>query len=125
MMWYELKQAHIVVYGNENILDLRNHGRSTKTNNHSYLLMSNDIFNFIKMHNINNVYIIGHSMGGKLAIKFATLHPKLVEKLLIIDILPIKYELQQEHKNRLNQNSLIHTAIAMPKYQCKVMYSFW
>ncbi|MEA3495466.1 MAG: alpha/beta fold hydrolase [Bacteroidota bacterium] len=80
------------------IIDLRNHGRSTKTNNHSYKLMSNDIFNFVQKHNINKVSIIGHSMGGKLAIKFATLHPKLVEKLVIIDILPIKYELLQEHK---------------------------
>jgi len=78
-------------------LDLRNHGRSFHSDDFSYQLMMNDILNYCTFHQLEKINIIGHSMGGKLAMFFAITHPNRVEKLIIADISPKKY-----HKNHHN-----------------------
>jgi esterase len=57
-----------------------------------------DLFNYIKYHQLEQVYIIGHSMGGKTAMLFAVMYPELVEKLIIVDISPREY---QPHHNAI------------------------
>lgn len=49
------------------LLDLRNHGLSEHKETMSYGEMADDIDNFIKENNIRNPIIMGHSLGGKLA----------------------------------------------------------
>lgn len=73
------------------LLDLRNHGRSFHSEEFSYELMSQDILNYCIAHNLSKVNMIGHSMGGKTAMLFATQHPEMVDRLLIADIGPKFY----------------------------------
>ena len=72
-------------------LDLRNHGKSFHSNDFTYDLMSQDVLEYCKENNLDLVSIIGHSMGGKVAMLFATEHPEMVEKLIIADIGPKYY----------------------------------
>ena len=74
------------------ILDLRNHGKSFHSDNFSYDVMSQDVLEYFQEHNLNKVSIIGHSMGGKVAMLFATLYPEMVEKLIVADIGPKYYK---------------------------------
>lgn len=73
------------------ILDLRNHGKSFHSDEFSYEIMANDVLDYCLYHNLSNVFIIGHSMGGKVAMLFATTYPDLVEKLIVADIGPKYY----------------------------------
>ena len=73
------------------ILDLRNHGRSFHSDEFSYELMVQDIVQYCKEHQLSNINIIGHSMGGKTAMLLAALYPELVEKLIVADIGPKYY----------------------------------
>ncbi len=70
------------------IVDQRNHGKSPHTDEFNYELLSSDILDFFRQQHITKAYIIGHSMGGKAAMKFALEHPALVEKLVVVDISP-------------------------------------
>ena len=73
------------------LLDQRNHGKSFHSNEFNYELMVKDLHEYISKFNINSVSIIGHSMGGKTAMLFSLIYPDLVEKLIIVDILPVSY----------------------------------
>lgn len=73
------------------ILDLRNHGKSFHSEDFSYDIMAQDVLEYCKNHNLNQVSIIGHSMGGKVAMLFATNYPEMVEKLIVADIGPKYY----------------------------------
>ncbi len=69
-------------------VDQRNHGQSPQSEEHSYALMANDLlelFNELKFEKAN---IIGHSMGGKVAMHFAYEHPERVSSLVVVDIAP-------------------------------------
>ena len=81
------------------ILDLRNHGRSFHSDEFSYELMIQDVFDYCKANDLDNINIIGHSMGGKTAMLLATTYPELVDKLIIADIGPKFYP--QHHQSIL------------------------
>jgi pimeloyl-ACP methyl ester carboxylesterase len=68
------------------IPDLRNHGQSEHSELFDYNLMAEDIAEFIKMHNLENPIIMGHSMGGKVAMRFALDNPNKVSKLIVVDM---------------------------------------
>jgi esterase len=76
------------VYG----MDLRNHGRSEWEDAMSYELLAADVRDTMRLHSIDPANIVGHSMGGKTAMQLALTWPKLVRKLVIVDIAPAKYE---------------------------------
>jgi esterase len=71
--------------------DLRNHGRSVHTQEHSYPLMAADLAELLDSLSIESVSLLGHSMGGKVAMEFALTYPKRVEKLIVVDIAPVEY----------------------------------
>ncbi|MDC0227046.1 alpha/beta fold hydrolase [Alphaproteobacteria bacterium] len=80
---------------NENYIvitvDLRNHGRNQFKKNLSYFLMVKDIVELFKHLGIQKTNLLGHSMGGKLAMLITLLYPKFVSKIIIVDISPIDY----------------------------------
>ena len=78
-------------FGKVITIDQRNHGKSMHTDIHSIPLMVNDLKLFLDQHNLEKVYLMGHSMGGKVAMQFALDFPEKVEKLVIVDIAPRKY----------------------------------
>lgn len=72
------------------MLDLRNHGRSIQSDDFNYQLMVDDLVKYCQEKSLENIYLLGHSMGGKVAMFTATQFPDLVEKLIVADI-GVKY----------------------------------
>jgi len=72
-------------------LDLRNHGKSFHSPEMNYPIMAEDLSFFMEEHGIERASILGHSMGGKVAMQFALDYPDRVEKLMVADIAPQKY----------------------------------
>jgi pimeloyl-ACP methyl ester carboxylesterase len=75
-------------------LDLRNHGQSPHDDQFDYPAMVSDLEAFIDSHQLHNPIVIGHSMGGKVAMNFALAHPEKLEKLIVVDIAPKPYNLE-------------------------------
>lgn len=73
------------------LLDLRNHGRSFHSSEFSYPVMAEDVKNYCDSHNIDQTVLLGHSMGGKVAMEVAVLYPEMISKLIIADISPREY----------------------------------
>lgn len=69
-------------------IDLRNHGASPHVTPHDYYNMVADVVKFIDKHNLKNTTVIGHSMGGKVAMALALARPDLVRRLVVGDISP-------------------------------------
>ena len=68
------------------LVDQRNHGRSNWSDEFSYDLLAEDLNELFIDLNLKKTILLGHSMGGKTAIRFTQLHPNKVEKLIIVDI---------------------------------------
>ncbi len=78
------------------IPDQRNHGKSFHSEEFDYQVMVADLMNFIKRLNIENPYIMGHSMGGKVGMQFAVRYPDYLDKLVVVDIAPRSYEVHHD-----------------------------
>lgn len=72
-------------------VDLRNHGRSPHCDEVSYSLMAADIIALMDHLNLPSAHILGHSMGGKVAMQLALNHPERINKLIVVDIAPVLY----------------------------------
>lgn len=70
-------------------LDLRNHGASPWADGMSYLEMVDDLRASLQQHGIGRASLMGHSMGGKVAMLAALLHPDEVDHLVVVDIAPV------------------------------------
>ena len=73
-------------------LDLRNHGASPWADGMTYPLMASDVRAHIERTALGPVTVVGHSMGGKAAMRFALEAPSLVARLVIVDIAPVDYD---------------------------------
>jgi len=72
-------------------IDLRNHGLSAHSDDWNYEIMANDVLELINDEGLTKVNIIGHSMGGKVAMNLAFRNPQLIENLIVVDIAPRYY----------------------------------
>ena len=90
-------------------LDLRNHGESEHSDAMSYQDMADDVFKFIADYELREVSIVGHSLGGKVAMQMALQHPEIIKRLVVIDIAPVQYQ----H----DFNNLIDSLNALPMDQ--------
>lgn len=73
------------------LVDNRNHGQSPQSSDFDYPIMAEDLKEFIETYQIDQPIVIGHSMGGKVAMHFASFYPSLLKKLLVVDIAPVNY----------------------------------
>ena len=73
-------------------LDLRNHGHSPHAEGMRYATMADDVIALLDKLSIERAHVLGHSMGGKVAISLARLAPKRVASLIVADIAPVAYE---------------------------------
>jgi len=80
--------AHYKVY----TIDLRNHGKSPHHKQMDYPTLAKDVQIFIETHHLQQVNLIGHSMGGKVAMQFAINYPQFLKQLIVVDIAPQSYE---------------------------------
>ncbi len=72
-------------------LDLRNHGRSFWADSMRFEDMARDILAFMDSQNIPKAYLLGHSLGGKVAMQVALMEPERVVRLVVADIAPVAY----------------------------------
>lgn len=66
--------------------DQRNHGQSEHCDEIDYNLLTSDLEEFFQYQNIQKAILIGHSMGGKVAMNFTLKNPEKVKKLVVVDI---------------------------------------
>ncbi|PKF78287.1 histidine kinase [Vibrio sp. vnigr-6D03] len=79
-------------------VDLRNHGLSFHSDIHTYEEMARDVETLIRHLELDNVILVGHSMGGKVAMKLASILGKQVNHLVVLDMAPVAYT-QNRHDN--------------------------
>jgi pimeloyl-ACP methyl ester carboxylesterase len=78
--------------------DLRNHGQSPHAEEMNIETMSNDLAEMLSEYSLENVILLGHSMGGKVAMDFALRYPNKVSKLVVADIAPRQYAISDLHQ---------------------------
>lgn len=78
-------------YCKVHLIDLRNHGRSPHSEEFNYDVMCEDVLEYMDDNNIKDPIILGHSLGGKVAMKCAFTHPNKIEKLIVADISPRRH----------------------------------
>ncbi|NAY92276.1 alpha/beta fold hydrolase [Muricauda sp. JGD-17] len=79
------------------LLDQRNHGKSFHSPDFDYVILCQDVVNYIKHHHLDEINVLGHSMGGKTAMQLAISNPEIVSKLLVADIAPKFYPPHHQH----------------------------
>jgi len=79
--------AHLHIF----LLDLRNHGRSPHAEDFGYEVMAEDVHRFLTKQGIRATHLLGHSLGAKVAMRFAQLHPDAVKRLVVVDMSPREY----------------------------------
>ena len=79
--------AHFHVFA----LDARNHGRSPHAEEMNYEVMMADTVEWLDAQSLERATLVGHSMGGKVAMLLACRHPERVERLISVDIAPRDY----------------------------------
>lgn len=78
------------------LVDQRNHGRSFHDDSFSYEVLAEDLKQYCEAHQLSDIVLLGHSMGGKTAMLFSSLYPELVSKLIVADISPRYYPVHHD-----------------------------
>jgi len=79
------------------IPDMRNHGQSPRMEAFNYNVMANDVRKVLETEHITHCSVVGHSMGGKIAMTLAFKYPECVDRLEILDISPRAFDSPLEH----------------------------
>lgn len=73
-------------------VDLRNHGQSFHTDSMNYPAMVDDVIVWLDSQDLQQIHLLGHSMGGKVAMMLAAMHPLRLNRLIVADIAPVAYD---------------------------------
>lgn len=79
------------------LVDLRNHGKSPWSDDFSYELMAEDVAELVNDLGLDEIILVGHSMGGKVAVQYAQKYEDTLEKLVVVDIGLKEYPMHHEH----------------------------
>lgn len=77
-------------------LDARNHGQSPRTDEFDYPSMALDVEHFLIENGLDNVTLVGHSMGGKVAMQYVSTYHR-ARRLVVVDIAPKHYPVHHDH----------------------------
>lgn len=88
--WRNIATA-LADYSHVYSLDLPNHGQSAHCDDMHYSAMAATVHHWMQEHEIESAHVIGHSVGGKLAMTLARDYPQSVERLVVVDIAPKRY----------------------------------
>jgi pimeloyl-ACP methyl ester carboxylesterase len=78
------------------LVDQRNHGRSFHSESFNYNFLAEDLKKYCDFHKLEDLILLGHSMGGKTAMNYAVNYPDNLSKLIIADIGPKQYPLHHQ-----------------------------
>ncbi|KAF0534977.1 alpha/beta hydrolase [Gigaspora margarita] len=77
-------------------LDLRNHGESPHSEVHNYEVMAKDVVTFMNDHQLKRTVVMGHSMGGKVAMTIALMQVPQIDQLVVVDSAPTNTSISKE-----------------------------
>ncbi len=106
-------------------LDARNHGKSPHAPEMNYDVMADDLVAWLQAQGLARATLVGHSMGGKTAMRLACRRPELVERLVVVDIAPKDYAWAAHRRefaamNQLDLGSLASRAEAEMRFEALV-----
>lgn len=78
-------------------IDARNHGLSAHADNMSLEAMARDVCDTMDALGLKSAHVLGHSMGGKVAMLLALLEPQRVNRMVVVDIAPVAYQRGDSH----------------------------
>ncbi|MBT9394084.1 alpha/beta fold hydrolase [Hymenobacter sp. NST-14] len=95
------------------LVDLRNHGRSPHSPDHSYDLMAEDVRGLFDQLQLGpDTTVLGHSMGGKVAMRFALDYPARLARLVVVDIAPRLSDMRHQDQILAGLNAVDFTQCA-------------
>ena len=92
-------------------LDLRNHGASAHASGMDYKTMAADVMETLSAISIPQTALLGHSMGGKVAMAAALMSPSRISRLLVADIAPVAYDHHNIEVARAMQTIPLHASL--------------
>ena len=96
-------------------LDARNHGDSPHADSMSYQQMAEDVARFFAENELENVILLGHSMGGKTAMQLALQFPDRIAALIVVDIAPVCYDHLHKQLKLIEAMQELHIAVEMSR----------
>ncbi|MDR1055307.1 MAG: alpha/beta fold hydrolase [Prevotellaceae bacterium] len=94
------------------IPDLRNHGQSMHTAEFNYPVMCSDLSELMDSCKINKPILMGHSMGGKLAMEYARQYSDRLSSLIVLDIAPLSYT-ERPRESLLKHEQIIRAMLSV------------
>ncbi|MBV8775298.1 MAG: alpha/beta hydrolase [Deltaproteobacteria bacterium] len=86
--WWDAVAPQLTDCGRVLALDFRGHGRSQWTSSYGLATYLDDLTGFIEEHLSRQVVLVGHSMGGEIAMRVAVQSPQLLDALIVVDASP-------------------------------------
>lgn len=102
-------------------LDLRNHGASPHADDCGFDAMMDDVLAWLDREGIARTTLLGHSLGGKVAMLLACRHPERVDRLLIVDIAPRNY-LSQAHRAEFAAMNELDLAVLQSRGEAELRF---
>jgi pimeloyl-ACP methyl ester carboxylesterase len=89
-------------------LDLRNHGASAHNRRMDYPAMAADVLAWMDKSGVEQLHLVGHSMGGKVSMYLACHHPERIQSLTVVDIAPHAYPPRWEREFAAMRRMPVH-----------------
>jgi len=93
------------------LIDQRNHGNSSHAESHTYEDMMEDLRSFIDEKKLQDIVLIGHSMGGKTAMLYTISYAEMIKNLIVVDISPRNYNIIVNNTIQTSDHKLILEAM--------------
>lgn len=78
------------------LTDLRNHGLSPHSDTFDLKSMATDVAEVLSQLPKEKIFLLGHSLGGKVAMQLATIHPEMIAGIVVADIGPMPYQIRHD-----------------------------
>lgn len=99
---------------NSYLFDLRNHGKSEHKPTMTLEQMANDLEAAVQQIGLDKFYLMGHSLGGKVAMEYSKLFAERLKGLIIIDIGPFNYNDTSKFKCGMELRNMLHALAKIP-----------